>query len=109
MERLKIIIRNYLDAGNLERLFDEAINIVEQDDCDYDFASARLLGRDISKISIPTTKETLIKILQRGVETQEGHRITVNVLQNKAYRSQSYENVENHFNMLLKGLTDHES
>ena len=79
------ISRNYLDAGNLELLFDEAIDTVDQDDYDHSLASARLPSRDISKITIPSTKETLIKILQREADTQEGHRITVDVLKNKAY------------------------
>ena len=39
---LFFIIRNYLDAGNLDRLFDEAPDLVAADDYDYELASARL-------------------------------------------------------------------
>ena len=48
---LFFIIQNYLDTGNLERLFEEAPDIVDSGDYDYDAGSARLLGRDISKIA----------------------------------------------------------
>jgi hypothetical protein len=41
----------------LERLFEEAPDIVDSSDYDYEAGSARLLGRDISKIAY--TKESL--------------------------------------------------
>ena len=62
---LFFIIQNYLDAGNLERLFDEAPDIVDSGDYNYEAGSARLLGRDISKFAFSTTKAKLIEILKR--------------------------------------------
>ncbi len=62
---LVFIIRNYLDAGNLERLFEEAPDIVDSGDYDYEAGSARLLGRDISKIAYTSTINKLIEILER--------------------------------------------
>ena len=60
------IVRNHLDAGNLERLFEEALDIVDSSDFDYEAGSARLLGRDISKIAYTSTTNKLIKILGNG-------------------------------------------
>lgn len=61
---LFLIIRHYLEAGNLDRLFEEESDLIE-DNYDYNLASARLLGRDVRNISSPTTKTKLIEILKR--------------------------------------------
>ena len=103
---LFLIMRHYLDAGNLDRLFDEHSDIVEEDSYDYDRASARFLGRDIATISIPSTKAKLIEILEREANSNQGHKIALNVLQSDFYRSESYERVVELFNALLKGLVE---
>jgi len=103
---LFLIMRHYLDAGNLDRLFDEGIDIIEEDSYDYDIASARFLGRDIVKISIPATKAKLIEILEREANSKQGHKIALNIIQSDFYRSESYERIVEHFNSLLKGLVE---
>lgn len=104
--RLGLIMRHNLDAGNLDRLFDEGSDIVEEDNYDYDRASARFLGRDIANISIPSTKVKLIDILEREANSNHGHKIALNVLQSDFYRNESYERVVELFNSLLKGLLE---
>lgn len=103
---LLLIMRYYLDAGNLDRLFDEGSDIIEEDSYDYDLASARFLGRDIVNISSPPTKAKLIEILEREANSKQGHKIALNVIQSDFYRSESYERVVEHFNALLKGLVE---
>lgn len=103
---LLLIMRHYLDAGNLDRLFDEGSDIIEADSYDYDLASARFLGRDIANISSPATKAKLIEILEREANSKHGHKIALNVIQSDGYRSESYERVVEHFNTLLKGLVE---
>ena len=106
---LVFIIRNYLDAGNLERLFEEAPDIVDSSDYDYEAGSARLLGRDISKIAYTSTINKLIEILKRESKRQRGHGITMDVLQGDRFADESYEKVSAYFDALLKGLTDHKN
>jgi predicted nucleotidyltransferase len=101
---LLLIMRHYLDAGNLDRLFDEGSDIIEEDSDDYDLASARFLGRDIGNISSPATKARLIEILEREANSKHGNKIALNVMQSDYYRSESYERVVEHFNALLEGL-----
>lgn len=103
---LLLIMRHYLDAGNLDRLFDEGSDIIEEDSYDYDLASARFLGRDIANISSPATKAKLIEILEREANSKQGHKIALNIIQSDFYRSESYERVVEHFNALLKGLVE---
>jgi predicted nucleotidyltransferase len=103
---LFLIIRHYLDAGNLDRLFDEGIDIIEEDSYDYDLASARFLGRDVGNISIPSTKTKLLEILAREANSKQGHKIAMDVMQSDSYRNQHYERVAEYFNELLKGLAE---
>ena len=105
---LFFIIKNYLDAGNLDRLFDEAPDIVAAKEYDYELASAILLGRDISKIASTSTKKTLLEILERESQREEGHRIAMDVLQSNGYRWLDYERVVAYLDSLLKGLSDSE-
>jgi predicted nucleotidyltransferase len=105
---LFLIIQNYLDAGNLERLFEEAPDIVNSGDYNYEAGSARLLGRDISRIAFTTTMAKLIEILKRESQRKQGHRISMDVLQGNKFVEKSYE-VTALFDALLKGLTDDKS
>ncbi|MBW1728432.1 MAG: nucleotidyl transferase AbiEii/AbiGii toxin family protein [Deltaproteobacteria bacterium] len=103
---LFLIMQHYLDAGNLDRLFDKGSDIIKEDSYDYDLASARFLGRDIANISIPSTKAKLIEILERKANSNQGHKIALNVLQSDFYRSESYERVLEYFNALLEGIAE---
>lgn len=103
---LVFIIQNYLDAGNLERLFEEALDIVDSGDYNYEAGSARLLGRDISKIAFTTTMAKLIEILKRESQRKQGHRIAIDMLQGNRFVEKTYEEIIALFDALLKGMTD---
>jgi predicted nucleotidyltransferase len=66
---LRFLTCSYIDAGNEKRLFEEEADLIEilKESGSYDYmrASARLLGRDISAIANPETKERLLKILEK--------------------------------------------
>jgi predicted nucleotidyltransferase len=70
---LVFILERYLDAGNTDRLFEEHIDLVEVADFDYDRAGARLLGRDIAKISAPETIKRIREILANETSDEGRH------------------------------------
>ena len=43
---LLLILKSYLDAGNQQRLYDEAAHLLDQNDFDYERAGAWLAGQD---------------------------------------------------------------
>lgn len=47
---LRLILRNYLDAGNRDRLYSEFSSLVGHEDFDYEEAGAFILGQDISML-----------------------------------------------------------
>ncbi|RJQ65649.1 MAG: hypothetical protein C4519_27600 [Desulfobacteraceae bacterium] len=102
---LLLIMKNYIAAGNMDRFFEEA-DILKEEDSDYDRSSARFLGREISKMANQATKAKLVGILEREAASSPGHRIAMEVLRRDAFQKESYEQVSAYFNALLKGLLD---
>ncbi len=72
---LALLMRKPLDAGNDERLFNEEIDLVENEDFDYVRAGARLLGRDIAAVLHPNTAKALLEILNRETGEQDRYRL----------------------------------
>jgi len=92
---LGLIIHNYLDAGNGERIFEEAIDIIEDpgndEDFDYVKAGARLLGRDMAAIAIPESKTRLIKILERETGDKNRYRLVEDMIATFLESSSDFE------------------
>ena len=101
---LYLIIQNYIDAGNMERFFEEGIDILEKEASDYDLASAHFLGREIAKIAGPSTKTKLINILGREASASQGHKIAFNVLSQGSFQKESYNRIFENFNALLRWI-----
>ena len=72
---LILLMRNYLDTGNEERLYNEEADLLEEENFDYLRASARLLGRDIAAILNPNTAKTILEILDRETGKQDRYRL----------------------------------
>jgi len=72
---LMLLMRNYLDTGNEERLYNEEADLLEKKDFDYLRASARLLGRDIAAILNPETAKTILEILDRETGKQDRYKL----------------------------------
>jgi len=68
-EDLALIMKDYADAGNLDRLYDGNDNDIVQD-CAFDLelAGAQLLGRDIARIAGSKTKHSLLSILEKELD-----------------------------------------
>ncbi len=75
---LKLIIHNYLDAGNEERLFEgDIIDRLKETGLDFDYikAGARLLGRDMAIISGNETKKKILEILEMETGDQDRYKL----------------------------------
>ena len=60
---LAILLRKYADAGNDGRLYREEIGILEAVEYDVSLAGARLLGKDVGKITAPATRDRILALL----------------------------------------------
>jgi predicted nucleotidyltransferase len=92
---LLLLIRNYLAAGNENRLYNEESDIMV-DDFDYERASARLLGRDMATISYPKTLEAIVEVLNRETGNQSHYRLIEDMI--------NFKYLENDFEEILQLL-----
>jgi predicted nucleotidyltransferase len=76
---LAFIVERYLDAGNNERLFEENIDLIEDESFDYVRAGARLLGRDMAKIGSPDTLGRIREILAKEIVDEGQHLLIQNM------------------------------
>lgn len=61
---LWLILRHYLDAGNRDRLYTEAAQLLEQSDFDYEAAGAWLLGQDMARLLAADAKAKVGTLLE---------------------------------------------
>jgi predicted nucleotidyltransferase len=104
---LKFIMRNYIEAGNFDRIYDgEDSDILEGVAADYELMSARLLGRDVATITTPDSKKYILKILNEETGEQKNYKLVVDMR-----RGPSYTNIDFYTNLNLleafkKGFLD---
>lgn len=69
-EDLGLIMRNYLDAGNQDRIYSEHGDCLDllNEEFDYDKASARILGRDIGRLLTGTSRMIVERVLSGEVD-----------------------------------------
>lgn len=77
---LAIIMSNYTNAGNVERIFNEHSDLLDSEDFDYVNAGVRLLGRDIATILSVDLKDRVLKILDKETETDKSNKLAEDVL-----------------------------
>jgi predicted nucleotidyltransferase len=104
---LVFIMRNYIDAGNSERIYDgKDSDILEGDASDYELMSARLLGRDVAAIITPESKKYIVKILNEETGEQDHYKLAVDMRQGPSYISNDFEAKLNLLEAFKKGFLD---
>lgn len=58
------VLRNYIDAGNIERTYEQATDLLKAANFDVGLAAAGLLGRDVRGLAYPDTRAALRALLQ---------------------------------------------
>jgi predicted nucleotidyltransferase len=71
----RLILRKYLDTGNQDRLYGEAMHLVMAEDFDYEVAGAWLLGTDMSRLLDPADREPLARLLAREIDESEAPQL----------------------------------
>ncbi len=90
---LALIIQNYTDAGNIERIFDEALDLVDSEDFDYVSVGARLLGRDIAVILSTDAKAVVLEILNNETGKQDRYRLLEDMMRSDLLLTNDFEDV----------------
>jgi predicted nucleotidyltransferase len=67
---LGTLIRSYLLVGNEARLWDEHADLVGSENFDLEVAGAHMLGRDLAHICQKGTRDKILEILDRELDTE---------------------------------------
>ena len=100
-------MRNYLDAGNRERLYGDhgdSSDLLADEDRDYDRASARVLGRDIGRI---LTEESRSIIELTVVVEPERERLSAALVSHNANYHGNADVALAMLEVLRQGLFEH--
>jgi predicted nucleotidyltransferase len=106
---LKLIMLNYIEAGNLERIYDgEDSDISEGAAEDYELMSARLLGRDVATITMPESKKYILEILNEETGEQDNYKLALDMRRGPSYTINDFDTNLNLLEALKKGFQDKE-
>jgi predicted nucleotidyltransferase len=87
---LELILRNYADAGNRDRLFDEIPGLHERASPDLELWGAELLGRDLATISSELLHETLVRILEAESDSASDLRLAAEMIRQDVERARQF-------------------
>ena len=105
---LDFLMRNYMDAGNQERLAEEHVDLLADDDFDYERAGARLLGRDMAKVMSPETSIAVFEILEQETGDQERYRLVEDMMRNSTGVGDAFEECLQFLEILKTGIQESE-
>ncbi len=103
---LDFLMRNYMDAGNQERLAEEHADMLADDDFDYERAGARLLGRDMAKIMSTETRMVVLGILDQETGDQKRYRMVEDMTRSHAGAVDAFEECLQFLEALQRGIKE---
>jgi predicted nucleotidyltransferase len=85
-EDLALIMRHYLNAGNEDRIYSEHGDCFDllNEEFDYERASARVLGRDVGRLLIDTSRLVIERALSNQVDQHGIHALATVMIRSGA-------------------------
>ncbi|MBU4120728.1 MAG: nucleotidyl transferase AbiEii/AbiGii toxin family protein [Proteobacteria bacterium] len=103
-EDLVLIMQQYDQAGNLERLYDRERNLLAEEAFDTRLAGIRLLGRDMAMIAAPDTAAVVTEILDAETKPASPHRLIIDMIRGLPMRSEKFEEIRLQLAKLKQGF-----
>lgn len=97
---LLLIVKNYLQAGNQARLFDEFVDWTQEDSFDYQLAGARMLGHDVRVLLDDQGIERVGGLLSEQADTRTPARLPSEMLPGDPDRARAL------LDAMLGGMTE---
>lgn len=98
------IIKNYYQAGNEDRLYNENYNIMIELDHRIEEAGARLLGQDIATLIKPKTKDIILRILDEETDENGESKLITSVVRGSLSYDENLDDYKTLLNELKKGI-----
>jgi len=103
---LALIMGNYTDAGNAERIFNEHSDLLDSEDFDYVNAGARLLGRDIATILSSDLKDRVLEVLDKETGKEDGFKLIEDMLISNTLIDADFDNLLGLLEEVKKGILE---
>ncbi|OHE23009.1 MAG: hypothetical protein A2X92_09750 [Syntrophus sp. GWC2_56_31] len=103
---LLMIMQKYEDAGNLERLYEQERDLLEEEAFDTRLAGIRLLGRDMARIAVPDTVVTITVILEAETKQGSPYRLIIDMIRGLPLRYEKFDEVQLHLEKLKQGFVE---
>jgi predicted nucleotidyltransferase len=105
---LGLIMRNYLDAGNQDRIYSEQGDCFDllNEEFDYDRASARILGRDVGQLLTDTSRTIIARVLSDQTDQLGADALAMAMIRNKANYYGDYDRTRLMLEALRIGISE---
>lgn len=103
---IAVILRHYLDAGNLERLAEDALDVLETPNFDYEEAGAWLLGHDMAALLPQSAHQHLHDLIQQEIDTSGRVDLIGDMPMDADLGLRLLQNLASGFGITGSGITD---
>jgi predicted nucleotidyltransferase len=105
-EDLLLIMNKYEEAGNSERLYEEDLPLLQGEGFDTTLAGARLLGRDMAKISDSKTFLIVKEILDAETEEMGQYKLATDMMREAGMSDTRFDGILLQLERLKKGILE---
>ena len=103
---LALIIQNYTDAGNFDRILNEESDLLDSEDFDYVRAGARVPGRDIADILTSQVEKEVLDILNKETGEQDRYRLVEDMVKSAIGQSGDFGYMLNLLEEVKSGILE---
>jgi predicted nucleotidyltransferase len=101
---LALLLKNYTDAGNRDRLYEEHRYLLEAEGHDHNRAGARLLGQDMSRMMSKQTRTEVLGVLRNNADPEKNDRLIIAV--SRQIGMDKYEEAQTLLECLKRGIEE---
>jgi predicted nucleotidyltransferase len=105
-EDLLFIMNKYEEAGNSERLYEEELSLLQEENFDTKLAGTRLLGRDMAKISDPRTVRIVKGILDAETEELSQYKLVTDMIREAGMAETRFDEILLQLEKLKRGFIE---
>jgi len=105
-EDLLLIMNNYEQAGNFDRLYDQEKELLEEENFDTELAGIRLLGRDMAIIADRSTANVARNMLDTETGQRSVYRLTIDMIRNGVIFDRNFEETQLKIQKMREGFVE---
>jgi predicted nucleotidyltransferase len=104
-EDLLFLMENYAEAGNLDRIYDNEVELLQAEKFDQTLVGIRLLGRDMASMATVATSKAVKAILETETGEQQRYRLVQDMARGSRMHDR-FDELLNKVKKLTEGYTE---